>query len=323
MIKGTKSNCIISDIKVSKSKAYVTLIVSSSELNDPSVPFNIYIKDYDLDNFAMYRQMILQDSLKDDLGTFFKMSSVSEISYTENKLSNTTYWLDTLYSYSDTLNVNINRYKQIVLEIDITNQNMASIISQRFVRLIHFKFINPKTHKTIWTSEDILLVSNKIELPTITNLYFKTTDNYHISGKFKYKYTSDIDFNYNNRHLFTEIIVKSPQTLEILETVKIEEEHNEHSTIEFKLNNVYTETIIVYIVLKNYYGSEKIVDKWITNETYTEKLVGGTVMNQYVYYYTPKPKVSDMYIKVNNKIMRVIELYSKPMEVANAETSEE
>lgn len=317
MIQGTKSNCIISDIKVSKSKAYITLIVSSSELNNPSIPFNIYIKDYDLDNFSMYRQMILQDSLKDDLGTYFKMSSVSEVSFRETKLSNTTYWLDILYSYSDSLNVNINKFKQIVLEIDITNQNMASIINQRFVRLLHFKFINPQTNKTIWSSENILLVSNKIELPTVTNMSFTTSKDYYITGKFKYSYESDTDYNYNNKHLFTEVIIKSPQTLEVLESLKIEEEHSSLSTVEFQLNNVYTETIIIEILLKNYYGSEKIVDAWITNDTYTEKLVGGTVMAKYTYYYTPKPKVSDMYIKVNNKIMKVVELYSKPKEVSN------
>lgn len=317
MIQGTKSNCIVSDIKVSKSKAYVTLVVSSSELNYPSIPFNIYIKDYDLDNFSMYRQMILQDSLKDDLGTYFKMSSVSEVSYQENKLSNTTYWLDVLYTYSDSLNVNINKFKQITLEIDISNQNKAAIINQRFVRLLHFKFINPITNKTIWSSENILLVSNKIELPTISNLSFETSKEYYITGKFKYTYESDADYNYNNNHLFTEIIIKSPQTLEVLETLKIEEEHSTLSTVEFTLNNVYTETIIIEILLKNYYGSEKIVDTWLTEDSYTEKLVGGTVMSKYTYYYTPKPKVSDMYIKVNNKIMRVIELYSKPKEVSN------
>ena len=60
-----------------------------------------------------------------------------------------------------------------------------------------------------------------------------------------------------------------------------------------------------------------VVDEWVTNETYTEKLVGGTVMANYTYYYTPKPKVSDMYIKVNNKVMKIIELYSKPKEVSN------
>lgn len=314
MIKGTKSNCIVSDIKVSKSKAYITLIISSSELNNPSIPFNIYIKDYDLDNFSMYRQMILQDSIRDDLGTYYKMSSVSEISYKETKLSNTTYWLDVLYSYSDSLNVNINKFKQVTLEIDITNQNTSAIINQRFVRLLHFKFINPQTNKTIWSSEDILLISNKIELPTISNLYFETSKDYHVSGKFKYNYESDTDYNYNNRHLFTEIIVKSPQTLEVLETLKIEDEHTQLSTVEFQFNNVYTETIIIEILLKNYYGSEKTVDKWLTENTYTEKFVGGTVMANYTYYYTPKPKVSDMYIKVNNTMMRIVELYSKVKE---------
>jgi hypothetical protein len=323
MIKGTKSNCIVSDIKISKSKAYITLIVSSSELNNPSIPFNIYIKDYDLDNFDMYRQMILQDSLKDDLGTYFKLSSVSEVLYTETKISNITYWLDVLYSYSDNLNVSINKYKQIILEIDITNQNLASIISQRFVRLIHFKFVNPQTNKTIWNSENILLVSNKIELPTISHLQFTTDNNYNIACKFKYNYQSDIDYNYNNKHLFTEIVVKSPQTLEVLESLKIEEEHSEHSTVEFKLNNVYTETIIINILLKNYYGSDKVVDKWLTNDSYTEKLVGGTVMATYTYYYTPKPKVSDMYIKVNNTVMKVVELYSKPKEESNGKISKE
>lgn len=311
MIKGTKSDCIISDIKVSKSKAYINLVVSSRELNDPSIPFNIYIKDYNLDNQVAYKQLILQDSLKDDLGTYYKVSSESDIATSETKLSNVTYWLDAVYSYSDSLNVSINKFKKIILDIDITNQNTSSILAQRFVRLISIQFINSKTHKIIWNSEKLLLLSTKIELPTIKNCHFVTSKDYKISGSFIFKYESDIDFSYNNLHLFTEIIVQSPQTLEVLETLKVEDEDASTSKVQFELNNTYTETVIITILLKNYYGSDLIVDKWLTNDTYTEKLVGGTTMAKYQYYYTPRPKVSDMYIKVNNTVMAITELHSK------------
>lgn len=311
MIKGTKSNCTIKDVKVSKSTAYITLIVTSSELNNPSIPFQIGIRDYNLDNLSNSRQLVLLDSLrKSDLGYHYCISNDATIISKDTMVSNTIYWLDTIHNYSDdSYNININMYREIILEVDITNNNKSSIIDNKFVRQIHIYFKNVETGKIIWNSETIVLISSLIELPSIKNLSIKTDKNYNISCSFKYNYEHDSDYNYNNKHLFTTINVISPQNNTLLESLLIEDEDYKTSTVKFTLTKQYTETIIIKIILKNYYGSDKIVDYWINSEEYKEKLVGGTAMKTYKYYYTPRVQYSNMFIKVNNTINRVTNIY--------------
>ena len=290
MIKGTNANCTILKILVTKTNAFVTFIISSVMPSAQNFPFKFYIKDYD--NI--------------------------EKTTTRTLISNNRYWIDRLDNYvSDSNNIDINMYKEITFKIDITNKYKSPLVEGKFVRECQFYLLNDSTNEIAWESNKVTLISEKIEVPKITNVIINTDTNFITSGSFKYEYKSDADFNFNNSHLFTEIIVKSPQTDDILETVRIEDEDALYSTVKFQLLKTYDKPILIVILLKSYTNSEKIISEWLTNpnnETvhendYIEKVIGGTVIETYKILYVPTIKYSNLYIKVNGVVKRLTDLY--------------
>lgn len=310
MIKGTNSTCLIKSIRVSKSKAYITLVVASKEFNSTSTPFNIYLKDYNLDTVIQSNMLASISDELDSTESYYKVSNIVDTEYTDTLLSNTTYWIDMLENYGDdSFNENIEMYKEITLEIDISNGSKSSIIKNKFVRYISIFFKNKITSDIIWMSEQVLLISKEISIPKIENVLFETDSRGKIYGKFSYKYSSDADFNYNNSYLFTVIVIKSPQTNATLEAITIEEESFNTSEIKFQTNLEYTDTVLINIILKNYYGSENKIHQWIDENNYTTKLTGGSIVKSYSYYYTPEIKYSNMYVKTNNTYKKISQIY--------------
>ena len=96
MINGTQSDCKIKSIAISESLATITLLVFASKDTAVPKPFWICLKDEDGNE--------------------------------KIRLDQKTYWVDKINSYtSDSTNVNINKYKEIIIDVDITNNNKSKI----------------------------------------------------------------------------------------------------------------------------------------------------------------------------------------------------
>lgn len=235
LIKNTDgSYCKIKDIKVSGLKAYVTLIIYSSI---PQTSSDIY------GNVNRVFSFYLRD--KDSTELY--------------KLSNNNYWIDRTHNYdNDSSNVDINMYKQIILEIDITNTNTSDIVGNKWVRYCNIVMVDHTTaQEEAWVSEDLTLISKEIKLPTLSNLHIATDSNDILGVSFKYIYESQEDFNYTNSNLVTFIEIKSIYSNEILESHEIPhyyEYSSQSLTIEFNSLDTYTDPVIVSIYLKNLRG---------------------------------------------------------------------
>lgn len=242
LIKNTDhSYCKIKEIKVSGLKAYVTLIIYSSApqtsqdiMGNINRVFSFYLRD--LNSTELYR------------------------------LSHNNYWIDRNNNYNnDSTNIDINMYKEIILEIDITNNNQSYMLDSRWIRKCNIIMIDHTTSsEEAWTSETLELISKEIELPALSNLQI-STDSYNILHvNFKYTYESQEDFNYINENLITLVEIKSVYTDEILETCEFPHEYNQNikeSAIMFTSLNEYTEPILINIFIKNLKGDTLTVNK--------------------------------------------------------------
>lgn len=235
LIKNTDgSYCKIKETKVSGLKAYVTLVIYSS------VP----------------------QTSEDKLGNVHRVFSfyLRDVGSTElYKLSHNNYWIDRNNNYNnDSNNVDINMHKEIILEIDITNNNQSEMQENRWLRKCNIVILDHTTGADeAWVSEDLVLISKEIELPTLTNLKINTGKDNILTVSFKYKYESQEDFNYINENLNTIIEIKSVYSRETLETCEFPHYLNENTqeeTIMFNSIHEYTEPIIINIYIKNLKG---------------------------------------------------------------------
>ncbi len=235
LIKNTDgSYCKIKETKVSGLKAYVTLVIYSS------VP----------------------QTSEDILGNIHRVFSfyLRDVGSTElYKLSHNNYWIDRNNNYNnDSNNVDINMHKEIILEIDITNNNQSEMQENKWLRKCNIVMLDHTTGSDeVWVSEELVLISKEIELPTLTNLKINTSSDNILSVSFKYKYESQEDFNYINENLETIIEIKSVYSRETLETCEFPHYLNENTqeeTILFNSIHEYTEPIVINIYIKNLKG---------------------------------------------------------------------
>lgn len=236
LIKNTDgSYCKIKDIKVSGLKAYITLIIYSSV---PQTSSDVY------GNVNRVFSFYLRD--KDSTELY--------------KISNNNYWIDRTHNYSnDSSNIDIEMYKEIILEVDITNNNQSSMQDARWIRECNIVMIDHTTSsEEAWVSEDITLISKEIKLPALSNLHIATDSNDILGISFKYTYESQEDFNYTNSNLITFIEIKSIYSNEVLESHELPhyfEDSSQSLVIEFNSLDTYTDPIIVCIYLKNLRGN--------------------------------------------------------------------
>lgn len=235
LIKNTDgSHCKIKNIKISGLKAYVTLIIYSvTPQTTPDILGNIHRV------FSFY----LRDKNSDELF----------------KLSHNNYWIDRNNNYNnDSNNIDINMNKEIILEIDITNNNQSNMKENRWVRQCNIVLMDHTSTLTeAWVSEDLTLISKEINLPKISRLKV----NYHkdkiITIDFDYTYESQNDFNYINSNLITSIELRSPHNNSLLESLDIPHEFNSNTqtnSIYFCSMNTYTGPVIYSINIKNLQG---------------------------------------------------------------------
>lgn len=261
MIKNTNADCKIKDIKISGSTAYVTLIIASSKATTEPRVFNFYIQDI---NTGITTQ-----------------------------LSNINYWIDRYNNYNnDSNNVDINLYKQITLQIDITNQNTSEMIDNKWVRNCYLILVDStdSIKQNAWYSEKLELISKEIILPTIQDLTLHSDKNYTLRISWIYKYKTQEDFNYNNTNLYTTILIKSPYTNNILESNDIFATEDSTNYIKCTCLNTYNAPILIEILLKN---------------------LKGTVLKRKEVFYKPVPKQTNSYIKTATGIKKVAAYFIK------------
>lgn len=236
LIKNTDhSYCKIKETKISGLKAYVTLIIYSSApqtsqdiMGNINRVFSFYLRD--LNSTHLYRLPPYNN-----------------------------YWIDRNTNYhNDSASIDVNMYKEIILEIDITNANQSDMIDNHWIRKCNIVMIDHTTNdEEAWVSPTLELISKGIKLPTLSNLQI-TSDSYNaLHVNFKYTYESQEDFNYINNNLITIIEVKSASTDSLVESCEFPHEYNSNtkeSITMFTSLNTYTEPLSINILLKNIRG---------------------------------------------------------------------
>lgn len=234
IIKNTDGTyCKVKDIKISGLTAYVTLLVYSSvpqttpdSLGRTSRVFSFFLKDKDSDEVI--------------------------------QLSRNLYWIDRVNNYeNNSINVDINMHKEILLEIDITNKNKAQMKDRRWIRHcnILIKDMSNSSYNTLWTSEDLELISKEVILPEITNIKTTIDKSNVLHVTFNKTYESQEDFNYIDSNLKTVIRTKSIYNNKVIEEFILEDDNqftNEYGQIGINsFCSEYTSPIIVEIQLLN------------------------------------------------------------------------
>lgn len=268
MIKGTTANCKIKSITVSDSTAYITCILYSLSPAKIHEAFKFYLRD--------------------------KNKTITAI-------SQNIYWIDRINNYNnDILNIDVNQYLEVLLQVDISNQNTADVINNKWVRNCNLILKNINDHSTdfAWISEDLTLISKEFEIPTIKDLDIYSDRDYNLHIKFKYQYKSQQDFNYNNQNLYTTINIVSIHTHNILETLSIEEEETFTSRINATMLGKYNTPINIQIQLKNSKGE---------------------VLSTIERLYKPIVRTTTTYIKTEYGIKRALAFYVRAQDILTEE----
>lgn len=279
LIKNTDgSYCKIKNVKVSGLKAYITLVIYSS----------------------------IPQTSQDNMGNIHRVFSfyLRDLNSTElHRLSQNNYWIDRNNNYnSDSNNVDINMHKEIILEVDITNNNQSNMLENKWVRQCNIVLIDHTTNPIeAWVSEDLELISKEIELPTLSNLQI-LADTGSIILKFKYLYESQEDFNYINSNLVTEIRIKSIYSDEILESTDLPgftDKYVREQTVLYQSYNEYTEPVIVQILIKN---------------------LKEDILKVYSKFFNPALSNLNISIKDNAEIKSVKTMYIKDVDIKTIKT---
>lgn len=235
LIKNTDgAYCKIKETKVSGLKAYITLVIYSSV---PQTTADI------LGNINRVFSFYLRD-----------LNSTELV-----KLSHNNYWIDRNNNYNnDSNNIDINMHREIILEVDITNNNQSEMQEGRWVRRCNIILIDHTTgSEEAWVSEDLELISKEIELPELTKFsIYKNSDNY-LEISFKYKYESQEDFSYINSNIYYDLAIKTTYSNETIEHREFYSSQNNpinNTNISYISENQYTEPVIICMQIKNLKG---------------------------------------------------------------------
>lgn len=230
IINGTTSSyCMVKDIKISGTIAYIKLLIISNTPQSEHCAFSFWLQDLDTKLFS--------------------------------KADNNIYWIDRCNNYNnDSRNIDINMYKEIIIPVDISNFSTSSMQLNRWIRhvsLVIRPYENGNSGVANWVSEPIELLSQEITLPTITEPSIKNEAGV-ITVSFDKNYETQEDFNYIDKHLIFKIKVSSVYTSEILEE-HILPNHSYKETETLKLINTnYTEPINIGVYVYN--NKEELLD---------------------------------------------------------------
>lgn len=235
LIKNTDgAYCKIKETKVSGLKAYITLVIYSS------VP----------------------QTTEDSMGNIHRVFSfyLRDLNSTELvRLSHNNYWIDRNNNYdNDSNNIDINLHREIILEVDITNNNQSEMQDGKWVRRCNIILIDHTTgSEEAWVSEDLELISKEIELPKLTKFSIYKNSNNYLEINFKYKYESQEDFSYINSNIYYDLAIKTTYSNETIEHREFYSSQNNpinNTDISYISENQYTEPVIVCMQIKNLKG---------------------------------------------------------------------
>ena len=273
MIKGTNTDAKITKVTINNATATVTMLFFANKATVPAKSFKIYLKD--------------EDS--------------SELINIDNNI----YWIDQVNNYDfDSNNIDINKHKEIIFTIDITRNNTANTQMNHWLRTCYIYLIDTDEDVNgipAWTSDKLNLVSDDFEIPAIKDISFDTVNIQNIfdsvysheyipqgqiKAKFDLHYTSETDFNYNNKNFNAYLVIRSIATGEVLEKKVISSsgvsEYNEITSTElYRLNHRIN------------------IEICITNKNDELLLKVGKI-------YRPMKKLSNTFVKMENGIKRVI-----------------
>lgn len=202
MIRGTNADCRVLRVSVSESTAMVSLLVFATVATVPAKPFRFWIRD----------------------------SKTGERTLADNNV----YWVDRTNGYDgDANNVDTNRYKEIILSIDITDGGKSEVDGNRWVRECSILMLDDSSasRDPAWGSDSIRLVSDEFEVPEVSAVSMGTYEEAFdeelgkpvakIGASFRLSFRSQADFNYCDENFLAEVNVRSAATDRILETKRL------------------------------------------------------------------------------------------------------
>lgn len=261
MIKGTNADCKVLSIDINQTVATVKLLIFATQSTVPAKSFRIALKD--LDNETIY--------------------------YVDNN----TYWIDYINVYNnETTNIDTKKYKEILFNIDITNQNNGKLQGTRWIRNCYIMLLDQSkisSEQLAWRSEDINLISDSFVVPEIKNFVVDTMKTKELKISFTLKYESEKDFDLNNKNLSVQINIRSISSDKIIESLQIEN---------------YIAKEYNYFITRDRYdvGFPVAVQLLITNKI-------GEVLLEYRKAYCPLEKYSNAFVKTEKGVKRVIAYY--------------
>ena len=218
----TSSYCTLKDIKISGTTAYIKLLIISNAPQSEHCAFSFWIEDLDTHLYA--------------------------------KADNNIYWIDRCSNYNtDARNIDINMYKEIIIPIDISNYNNASMQLNRWlrhIRLIMKPHEEGEAGRVVWMSNDLELLSQEISLPRITEPYIKNKEGI-LQVSFEKHYETQEDFNYIDKHLTFKIKVTSVYTSELLEEHTLPNYYYKDVEVLQLIEPNYTEPVNIGVYIYN------------------------------------------------------------------------
>lgn len=266
--------CTVTDIDVTGLTAKLSLLMYSSspqvtkdKNNNVSRAFCFYLKDLDTGELT--------------------------------KLSNNTYWVDRSNRYLDTSNnIDINMYKKIILNIDISNRNTSNMLNNRWIRrcdLLLYDALNGSfttiidgKETDIWVYPKLTLISDEIVLPKLSSLKVSKSKENKLTLSIDSTYDSQEDFNYINNNLKVYFTVRSIYTnlvLENKEYISSEIQRDITTTWSITFDRTYDEPILLEVRVTNLKGDTLLYE------------------NKYI---NPEHTLSNMYIKTNSGVKSVV-----------------
>lgn len=273
MIAGTNTDCKILKTEIQDSTAVITLLLFANKVTYPAQSFQIYLQD----------------------------KGESKLDY--QLINDNVYWVDYRVSFlNDNNNVDINKYKEVKIYINIANSNNSKTKDCRWVRECYIHIINTADINRVpaWSSGLLQLVSAEFEIPFIKsfNTYTEliglgegSQKIYRLHTDVQLDYESDVDYNYNNKNFKYEYNIKSITTGQIIETINQEED---------LLPNKF------HITSSDAYYINKPIDLELLIRTLDNKVV-----TSYKTQFIPVTKLSNTYVKTKNGIKRAVSFHVK------------
>lgn len=151
-IRNTNADCIIKEVSVTGTVATVTLYVYSVKNTTPSLGFRV---------------ATLENKIRTTLD------------------SATVYWVDNYsHQYADAYNISINKSKEIQIQIDLGG---AIFKNKKFYRKLRLVLYDIYTQETLWSTEELTLVSEEVNAPIVYDIepYFQSLYHEKLSSRFR------------------------------------------------------------------------------------------------------------------------------------------